>query len=76
MIEAARSIDDLIVNNAHEIHVNASLDVTFDALLKQLGERYGPGSTGQAQPGGRPGRLLVHLCLCDGTLTRSGDWGT
>jgi len=37
MIQAPRSIDDLIVNLAHEVHVNASLDVTFDALLEQIG---------------------------------------
>jgi hypothetical protein len=37
MIQAARSIEDLIVNLAHEIQVNASVDVTFDALLKQIG---------------------------------------
>jgi hypothetical protein len=37
MIQAARSIEDLIVNLAHEIQVNASVDVTFDALLEQIG---------------------------------------
>jgi hypothetical protein len=37
MIQAARSIEDLIVNLAHEIHVNAPVDVTFDALLEQIG---------------------------------------
>ena len=37
MILVPRSIEDLIVNLAHEIHVDASLEVTLDALLEQLG---------------------------------------
>jgi hypothetical protein len=37
MIQAPRSIEQLIVNLAHEIHVGASLEVTFDALLEQIG---------------------------------------
>jgi hypothetical protein len=37
MIQTMHSIEDLIVNLAHEIHVNASLTVTFDALLEQVG---------------------------------------
>ena len=37
MIQAPRCIDDLIVNVAHEIRVEASIDVTFDALLEQIG---------------------------------------
>ncbi len=37
MIQAPRTIEDLIVNLAHETHVNASVDVTFDALLEQIG---------------------------------------
>ena len=36
-MQAPRTIEDLVVNIAHEIHVNASLDVTFDALLEQIG---------------------------------------
>jgi hypothetical protein len=36
-MQSPRTIDDLIVNLAHEIHVDASLDVTFDALLEQIG---------------------------------------
>ena len=37
MIQAPQGIEDLILNFAHEIHVNASIDVTFDALLEQIG---------------------------------------
>ena len=37
MNQAARSIDDLILNLAHEVNVHASVDVTFDALLEQIG---------------------------------------
>jgi hypothetical protein len=36
-MQAPRSIEDLIVNLAHEIRVNASVGVTFDALLEQIG---------------------------------------
>jgi hypothetical protein len=34
---AAAKIDDLTVNITEEIHVKAPLDVTFEALLEQLG---------------------------------------
>lgn len=37
MIQAAQSIEDLTLNITQEIHVHAPLDVTFDALLEQLG---------------------------------------
>jgi hypothetical protein len=37
MIQAPLTVDDLIVNLAHEIHVSAAIDVTFDALLEQIG---------------------------------------
>ncbi|MGA3011246.1 MAG: SRPBCC domain-containing protein [Terracidiphilus sp.] len=39
MIQTATSIEDLTLNIAQEIHVNASLSVTFDALLEQIGPR-------------------------------------
>jgi uncharacterized protein YndB with AHSA1/START domain len=55
----ATKIEDLTVNITEEIHVKAPLDVTFDALLEQLGA----GMTGaedkpmpmkiEAWPGGR-----------------------
>ena len=37
MNQAPRTIGDLIVNLAHEVHINASIGVTFDALLEQIG---------------------------------------
>lgn len=37
MIQAQQCIDDLIVNITHEMHINASLVVTFDSLLEQIG---------------------------------------
>jgi hypothetical protein len=38
MIEAhINGVEDLIVNIAHEIQVNASVEVTFEALLAQVG---------------------------------------
>lgn len=37
MIQTATSIEDLTLNITQEIHVNASLGVTFDALLEQMG---------------------------------------
>jgi hypothetical protein len=37
MISAAPAIDDLTLNITEEIHVRAPLDVTFAALLEQLG---------------------------------------
>jgi hypothetical protein len=41
MIQTATSIEDLTLNISQEMHVNASLAVTFEALLEQLG----PGNT-------------------------------
>lgn len=56
---AGRSLDGLTINLTEEIHVRASLDVTFAALLEELG----PSNTGhndapmpmvlEAWPGGR-----------------------
>ena len=37
MIPAAQSIEDLTLDVTEEIHVRAPLDVTFTALLEQLG---------------------------------------
>src|SRR5215470_2773907 len=37
MTSPARSIEDLTLNVTEEIHVRAPLDVTFAALLEQLG---------------------------------------
>ena len=44
---ATTAIEDLTLNVTQEIHVNAPIDVTFAALLEQLG----PGSD---KPGGEP----------------------
>ena len=55
----ASTLDNLTLDLTEEIHVQASLDATFDALLEQMG----PGNTGvggvpmpmviEARPGGR-----------------------
>jgi hypothetical protein len=55
----APTLDNLTLDLQEEIHVRASLDVTFEALLEQMG----PGNTGvggvpmpmvlEARPGGR-----------------------
>ena len=37
MISTAPSLENLTLNIHQEIHVRASLDVTFEALLEQLG---------------------------------------
>jgi hypothetical protein len=37
MIQAPQSIESLTLNITQEIHVNASLQITFDALLQQMG---------------------------------------
>ena len=37
MTQAAQKIEDLMLNITQEIHVRASLDATFAALLEQLG---------------------------------------
>jgi uncharacterized protein YndB with AHSA1/START domain len=39
MIQTATSIEDLTLNINQEVHVNAPLEVTFDALLEQMGPR-------------------------------------
>src|SRR5580704_5880886 len=49
MILTATRIDDLVIQLDKEIHVRASLEITFDAMLTQLG----PGNTrpdGEALP--------------------------
>jgi uncharacterized protein YndB with AHSA1/START domain len=59
MISTATRIEDLTLNITQEIHVRASLDATFAALLEQLGP-YNDTPDGQAMvlkiepwPGGR-----------------------
>jgi hypothetical protein len=47
MIQAPQSIESLTLNITQEIHVNASLAVTFDALLEQIGPA-------NATPDGKP----------------------
>jgi hypothetical protein len=37
MIQTASSIEDLTLNISQEIHVNASLAITFESLLEQIG---------------------------------------
>ena len=37
MVMTASTLEDLTLNVAHEIHVRASLEATFDALLEQIG---------------------------------------
>src|ERR1700722_15734891 len=37
MVQAPASIEDMTVNIVQEIHVNASLALTFDSLLEQIG---------------------------------------
>jgi len=47
MIQAPQSIENLTLNITQEIHVNASLSVTFDALLEQIGPQ---NATGEGNP--------------------------
>jgi len=47
MIQAPLSIESMTLNIAQEIHVNASLQITFDALLEQMGH-------GNETPDGKP----------------------
>ena len=65
MISTATRIEDLTLNITQEIHVRASLDATFAALLEQLGP-YNDTPDGQAMvlkiepwPGGRWYRELA-----------------
>ena len=37
MVMTASTLEDLTLNIAHETHVRASLEATFDALLEQIG---------------------------------------
>ena len=37
MVTTAPTLESLTLNITHEIHVRASLDATFDALLEQIG---------------------------------------
>jgi hypothetical protein len=47
MITAAARIEDMTLNITEEIHVRASLDATFAALLEQLGPN---NETGEGRP--------------------------
>jgi activator of Hsp90 ATPase-like protein len=47
MISTAARIEDMTLNITEEIHVRASLDATFAALLEQLGPS---NETGEARP--------------------------
>jgi hypothetical protein len=47
MIQAPLSIESMTLNIAQEIHVNASPQITFDALLEQMGP-------GNETPDGKP----------------------
>jgi hypothetical protein len=47
MIETAMTIENLTLNISQEVHVKASLAVTFDALLEQIGPA-------NSTPEGRP----------------------
>ena len=73
MTLTAPTLENLTLNVAHEIHVRASLDATFDALLEQMGpanETPDGGSlpmTIEPWPGGRWFRDLGerngHFCV-------------
>ena len=66
MTLTAPTLDNLTLNLTHEIHVRASLDATFDALLEQMGPaNETPDGTPlpmtiEARPGGRWFRDLGH----------------
>ena len=59
MAVTAATLDNLTLDLTEEIHVRASLDATFEALLEQMGPaNEGPGGTPlpmviEARPGGR-----------------------
>ena len=59
MIVTTHTLENLTLNLTHEIHVRASLDVTFDALMEQMGpaNETPDGAplpmTIEARPGGR-----------------------
>jgi hypothetical protein len=52
MIETAQSIDEMKLNISQEIPVNAPLDVTFAALLEQIGP-------GNETPEGKPIPMII-----------------
>jgi uncharacterized protein YndB with AHSA1/START domain len=66
MTLTAPTLDNLTLNLTHEVHVRASLDATFDALLEQMGPaNETPDGTPlpmtiEARPGGRWFRDLGH----------------
>ena len=66
MTLTASTLENLSLNLTHDIHVRASLDATFDALLEQIGPANAtPDGTAlpmtiEARPGGRWFRDLGH----------------
>lgn len=66
MTLTAPTLDNLTLNVSHDVHVRASLDATFDALLEQMGpaNETPDGNplpmTIEARPGGRWFRDLGH----------------
>jgi len=75
MTTAALSLENLTLTINQEIHVNASLDVTFDALLEQIGPQNSrpdgvampmviepwPGGRWYRDLGGNNGHLWAHV---------------
>jgi hypothetical protein len=55
MIAAPASIEDMTLTLTQEIHVQAPLDVTFDALLEQIG-------AGNTHPDGTPMPMNLEAC--------------
>jgi hypothetical protein len=64
MITAATRIEDLTLGITEEIHVRASLDATFAALLEQLGPYNGGPNSGRRPSSGRPCSRLPGRCSC------------
>ena len=52
MVLTAPTVDNLTVNITEEIHVRASLDATFSALLEQMGR-------GNETPDGKPLPMII-----------------
>ena len=52
MIMTVSSIDSLTLNVSQEVHVRASLEATFDALLEQIGP-------GNETPDGKPLSMMI-----------------
>jgi len=52
VVMTASTLEDLTLNIAHETHVRASLEATFDALLEQIG-------TANQTPDGKPLPMVI-----------------